>query len=153
MILTSPYFENNNGFPISATCDGKKVNPPLDIAQVPKAVKSLALVLRDPDAPVPGSFVHWILWNINPKTRRIKQNSVPPGSVEGNTTEGRPGYVAACPPSGKHRYIFTLYALDKRLDLAPGAVEADLMAAMDGHVAAQAELMEGFVNFYGRKYL
>jgi len=133
MTISSPIFVHNGGLPISATCGGKGVNPPLEISGTPKDAKSLALIFEDPDAPN-GTFIHWVLWNIDPSTIIIKENSVPDGAFEGITSENRPGYVAACPPSGTHRYFFYLFALDTALDLPASTTAIELEHAMEGHV-------------------
>jgi Raf kinase inhibitor-like YbhB/YbcL family protein len=143
MKLTSPLFLNNNGFPPQFTCDGKDNNPPLDIADVPAKAKSLALVLRDPDAPG-GIFIHWIMWNIDPKTENIGIGFVPESAVMGKTTDGKTHYVGPCPPEGTHRYIFTLYALETELHLNEGDTIGHLNAAMSGHILAQTDLMAKF---------
>jgi len=140
MELTSPLFINNDGYPEACTCDGKEISPPLEVEGVPKSAKSLVLVLRDPDAPG-GIFIHWIMWNIDPKTRKIKLDSVPEGAVLGKTTNGKIKYVGPCPPGGTHRYIFTLYALDTKLYLNQGATVEQLNAAISGRVIAQARLL------------
>jgi len=140
MELTSSRFRHNGGFPEEFACDGDGVNPPLDISNVPKRAKSLALVLRDPDA-VEGIFIHWILWNMDPKTESIEIDSVPKGASQGVTTNKKNHYVPPCPPSGTHRYFFTLYALDKHLTLPSTTTVEQLNAAMDGHVVDKAELM------------
>jgi len=80
--ISSSAFENNGHIPPKYTCDGANVNPPLTIESVPSKTKSLALVLDDMDAPR-GSYVHWILSNIDPNIREIKENSVPEGAVQG----------------------------------------------------------------------
>jgi Raf kinase inhibitor-like YbhB/YbcL family protein len=139
MKITSPLFVNEGGYPSQFTCDGGDRNPPLDIGEVPKKSKSLALILRDPDA-VEGIFIHWVVWNIDPKTDRIEIDSVPKGAAAGMTTNGKNHYVGPCPPNGTHRYIFTLYALDTRLNLPATATAEDLNAAMNGHIADEAEL-------------
>lgn len=143
MKLTSPLFANNDGFPEMCTCDGKGINPPLDFSLVPAKAKSLALVLRDPDAPG-GVFIHWIMWNIDPKTEHIKTGYAPEGAAFGKTTDGKIKYVGPCPPSGTHRYVFTLYALDTKLYLNEGDTIEQLNAAMAGHVIAQSKLMGKF---------
>jgi len=140
MKLTSPIFLNNDGFPPQHTCDGKDTNPPLDIADVPAKAKSLALVLRDPDA-VEGIFIHWIMWNFDPKTEHIKIDSVPDGAVLGKTTNNKTHYIGPCPPEGTHRYIFTLYALDTKLYLNEGDTVAQLNAAILGHILSQTDLL------------
>jgi Raf kinase inhibitor-like YbhB/YbcL family protein len=143
MLITSPSFENNGTIPKKFTCDGGGINPELNIQNVPDGAKSLALILHDPDAPVPGGFTHWVVWNIAATTTVIKQESVPPGASEGWNGAKRPGYTAPCPPLGHgvHHYHFYLYALDTTLDLASSTGKAELEAAMKGHTIGQAELV------------
>ena len=140
MKLTSPVFRHNGAFPKKFTCNGEGANPALDISDVPDHAKSLALVLRDPDA-VEGIFIHWLVWNIDPKTEHIEVDSVPKGAVQGRNTDGKNEYTAPCPPSGTHRYIFTLYALDTRLNLPLSATVEDLNVALDGHVTDKTDLL------------
>ena len=139
MKLTSFLFYHNGGLPLSATCDGKGVNPPFDIAGVHEGAKALALIVKDPDAPG-ATFIHWTVWNIDPQTTKIKENSVPDNATQGITSARRAGYIAACPPSGTHHYIFSLYALDKVLDLPVSTTAADLEDAMEGHILNKADL-------------
>lgn len=143
MELTSPQFQHNGAYPTQYTCDGDGSSPFLDIREVPDRAKSLALVLRDPDA-VSGIFIHWIVFNIDPKTEQIEIDSVPKGAIQGRTTDKKNHYVPPCPPSGTHRYIFTLYALDKKLDLPVGATVEQLNAAIEDHVVDKSELMGRF---------
>ena len=100
---------------------------------MPKNAKSLAIIVEDPDAPN-GTFIHWVLWNIDPLTRIIEEDSVPDGAVQGMNSDYRVSYVAACPPSGTHRYVFNLYALDVVFDLPQSTTALDLEHAMEGHV-------------------
>jgi Raf kinase inhibitor-like YbhB/YbcL family protein len=147
MILTSPSFENGGMIPQKFACDGGGINPELDIQNVPQSAKSLALIVHDPDAPLVGGFTHWVVWNIDPATTVIKDESVPPGSVEGNNGAGKLGWTAPCPPSGTHHYNFMLYALDDTLNLAQGATDTQLQAAMASHIVEQTEL----VGLYAKK--
>lgn len=140
MILTSPSFENNGTIPKKFTCDGGNINPGLQIANVPASAKSLALIMHDPDAPMPGGFTHWVLWNIAPTTTVIKEESVPPGASEGRDTRGT-GYIGPCPPSGTHHYEFHLYALDAMLDLPSTTGKTGLEAEMQKHMIEQATLI------------
>jgi Raf kinase inhibitor-like YbhB/YbcL family protein len=141
MKLSSSVFTNGENIPIRYTCDGEDVNPPLFISGVPEGARSLALVMDDPDAPA-GLWVHWTVWNIDPRTVEIPEDSVPAGAEQGLTSSGRREYGGPCPPDREHRYFFRLYALDTKLDLDPLQTGKDeLKEAIHGHVLAQAELM------------
>jgi len=146
MKLTSSAFTNHQSIPVKYTCDGKNVNPPLTISDVPENAKSLVLIMDDPDAPM-GTWVHWTVWNIDPKTKEISENSLLEGAIEGITSFGKPGYGGPCPPSGTHRYFFKLYALDTSLSLPKTATKAELEKAMTGHIINTEEL----VGLYSRK--
>ncbi len=144
--LTSPVFKENQPIPSRYTCEGLDINPALGIEQVPSEAQSLALIMDDPDAPG-GTWVHWVLWNINPTTSELREGSVPPGARQGINDFKKNKYGGPCPPSGIHRYFFKLYALDTKLDLPEKKGKAALEAAMKGHVLAHAEL----VALYGKK--
>jgi Raf kinase inhibitor-like YbhB/YbcL family protein len=148
MEIQSSVFSNGGEIPQAYTCDGSDVNPPLYLLDVPKETKSLALIMDDPDAPM-GLWVHWVMWNIDPETRHIAENSVPQGAREGLTSAGRGGYHGPCPPDREHRYFFRLYAVDTVLDLdVLQTGKEELKDALHGHVLAQAELM----GVYGRPH-
>jgi Raf kinase inhibitor-like YbhB/YbcL family protein len=140
MKIESPVFGNNEPMPVKYTCKGENVNPPLKISEVPASTKSLALIIDDPDAPA-GHWSHWVLWNINPQTTEITENSVPVDAIEGLTNFGKPGYDGPCPPSGTHRYFFYLFALDTTLNLDSRTQARDLEQAMQGHILAEAQLI------------
>jgi len=141
--LTSPVFENNSPLPPRYTCDGENINPPLTIKNVPRGAKSLALIFDDQDAPR-GSYVHWIVWNIDPETKDIKENSAPENAVEGTNDFKKRNYGGPCPPTRAHRYVFKLYALDIRLNLESRSTKAVLEKAMKGHILAQAQLLTSY---------
>lgn len=142
MIITSSAFDDGGNVPQKFTCAGGDINPELLLHNVPEGARSLALVLHDPDAPMAGGFTHWTVWNIDPQTVIIKEESIPPGSVEGKNSAGKVGYIGPCPPPGApHRYYFRLYALDERLDLPPGAPVDALQQQVDAHTIATAELV------------
>ena len=140
MKLTSPVFQPNQPIPSKYTCDGDNINPPLKIADVPGTAKSLALIMDDPDAPA-GNWDHWLVFNIDPQTTEIAENSVPDGVIQGKTDFGDNKYGGPCPGQGQHRYFFKLYALDANLDLKEGATKAEIEQAMDGHILDQTELV------------
>jgi len=138
--ISSFAFKNGGEIPKKYTCDGENVNPLLQFENVPPKTKSLALVFDDIDAPS-GSYVHWILWNIHPNTKEIKENSVPEGAVEGMNDFKRHPYGGPCPPRRAHKYVFKIYALDSPLHLNPNSTKTDLEKTMEGHVLAQTQLM------------
>jgi Raf kinase inhibitor-like YbhB/YbcL family protein len=138
--ITSPAFQGGGDIPAKFTCNGTNVSPELQISGVPKEAKSLVLIVDDPDAPR-GLFTHWIVWDIDPKTTQVAENSAPAGAVQGTNDFGKRNYGGPCPPSGTHRYFFKIFALDTKLDLKPSARRAELDAAMRGHILAQGELM------------
>lgn len=146
MTILSPAFEDNGTIPAKYTCDGMDVNPPLRIKNVPAGARSLALVVDDPDAPR-GMWVHWVVWNIDPKTEEIGEDTVPKDSVQGINDFEKRDYGGPCPPSGTHRYFFKLYALDALLNFSSDAGKAGLEKAMKGHVLAQSQI----VGLYKRK--
>lgn len=140
MKLTSSAFNHAARIPAAFTCDGSDTSPPLAISGVPGEAKSLVLIMDDPDAPA-GTWVHWMLWNIDPATRGIAQGSVPRGAEQGVNSWRRKGYGGPCPPSGQHRYYFRLYALSERLNLPSNSTRKELDLAMRGKILAQAELL------------
>ncbi|PYL81560.1 MAG: YbhB/YbcL family Raf kinase inhibitor-like protein [Verrucomicrobia bacterium] len=127
--ITSPAFQGGGDIPAKFTCNGTNVSPGLQISGVPNEAKSLVLIVDDPDAPR-GLFTHWIVWNIDPKTTQVAENSAPAGAVQGTSDFGKRNYGGPCPPSGTHRYFFKIFALDTKLDLKPSARRAELDAAI-----------------------
>src|SRR3989344_1529063 len=139
MQLTSSVFEHTTSIPSRFTCDGNDISPPLSWSNVPDGTKSLVLIMDDPDAGNTG-WVHWVVFNMPPTLERIEEGKEPEG-VAGNNSWGRGGWGGPCPPTGTHRYFFKLYALDVMLDLPLGASKSDILAAMEGHMLAEAELI------------
>jgi Raf kinase inhibitor-like YbhB/YbcL family protein len=130
--LTSPAFANNATSPDRYTCRGENVSPALRWTAPPKRTRSFALELHDPDAPLPGGFTHWLGWGIRSTARGLRVGQAAP--VEGANGSGEPAYTGPCPPSGVHRYRFTLFALDAPLRLKSGADRAAFRAALKGLV-------------------
>jgi Raf kinase inhibitor-like YbhB/YbcL family protein len=143
--LTSPAFSDNGNIPAKFTCDGEDASPQLDISGVPEGAKSLVLIMDDPDAPA-GIWDHWIVWNIPAATTSIGENSLPSGAVQGRNGWGRSDYGGPCPPSGTHRYVFKLFALDTTLDLPAGSGKSEVEQAMQGRLLAHTTL----TGLYGR---
>lgn len=145
MRISSTAFEQNQPVPSKYTCDGANISPPLSFSDIPSETQSLVLIVDDPDAPA-KTWVHWLVWNIDPAATGAEEGSAPAGpegntAVEGTTDFGTIGYGGPCPPSGTHRYFFRLYALDTMLELDASATKPQLEGAMEGHILDQAELI------------
>jgi len=147
MILTSTAFTHEGEIPSRYTCDGEDISPPLAWDGIPAAARSLALIVDDPDAPDPAApkmvWVHWILYNIPPDIDGLPEGmaELPPGTLEGVNDWHRTGYGGPCPPVGRHRYFFKLYALDTVLPDMEKPTKAELLRAMERHVLEKAVLM------------
>lgn len=143
--VKSSAFETGEMIPKKYTCDGEDVSPPLSWSGVPEGTKSLALISDDPDAPM-GTWVHWVLYDLPASVKELQENfpkekTLHSGAKQGITDFKRIGYGGPCPPSGTHRYFFKFYALDTKLNLEPGATKKQLLAAMEGHIIGEGELM------------
>jgi Raf kinase inhibitor-like YbhB/YbcL family protein len=149
LTLMTEAFGDGESIPSKYTCDGEGVSPQLLIGDVPEKAQSLALIVHDPDVPTAikpdGVFDHWVLFNIPPDVDKIPEGDAGSIGVEGNNGAGKLGYTPPCPPSNyqpsRHRYVFTLYALDIELPLKTGASKAEVLEAMDGHILAQTQLV------------
>lgn len=158
LVITSPAFTHNSPIPIKHTCESDDVSPPLDWSGVPDRARSLALIADDPDAPDPAApkrvYVHWVLYDMPPTATGLAEGAtrkhLPKGAREGRNDAGKVGYTGPCPPIGRHRYFFKLYALDTTLgDLGGSATKADLEAAMRGHIIEQAEIIGTYQGQHG----
>ena len=149
LTLKSSAFDNGAEIPLRYTCSGDDVSVPLNWEDAPEGTRSFALIVDDPDAPDPEApkmvWVHWVLYNIPPDINSLAEHitsaTLPPGTIEGINDWQRPGYGGPCPPVGRHRYFHKLYALDSVLEGLNRATKADVEAAMQGHIIAQAELI------------
>jgi Raf kinase inhibitor-like YbhB/YbcL family protein len=146
LILESPAFKDGGEIPKKHGYKNGNISPPLKIRDVPPDAKSLVLIMDDPDAmgAVGKLWVHWIVWNIDPKTSEIAESSVPQGAVEGMTDFGAIGYGGPAPPDKRHTYIFKLYALNSKISLQKGANKKQLEDAIRDHIIAQTSLRGTF---------
>ena len=140
MKINSPAFENDQLIPSQHTCDGENISPPLVISGVPEKAKSLVLIVDDPDAPT-GTWDHWLLWNIDPTTVIVEEDTIPEGAIQGTNGFSEQSYGGPCPPEDTHRYFFKLYALDSELLLEETATSQEIEKVMEGHILDQAELI------------
>lgn len=147
--LTSPSFTHKGEIPTRFTCEGEDISPPLEWSGVPSGTESLALIVDDPDAPDPAAprrtWVHWVIYNVPPDTQQLPENAsvgrLPEGTRVGRNDARNHQYQGPCPPIGRHRYFFKLYALDVVLPDLGNAGKQELEQAMQGHVLGRAELI------------
>jgi len=139
-------FNPGGDIPRKFSCQGSDTSPALVWTDPPAGTQSIVLIVDDPDAPA-GTWVHWVLYDLPPSARRLREALPPTAEVAGGGRQGandfgKTGYGGPCPPPGKpHRYFFKLYALDSTLNLKAGATKADVEQAMKGHVLAKTEVM------------
>ena len=157
LTVTSPTLVAGRPVPRQHTADGENISPAIQWSGAPATAKSFALVCDDPDVPIPGGFVHWVVYNIPATATGVPENlpidpSAPlpasiAGAAQGLSGFKRPIYRGPAPPPGTpHHYHFTVYALDVA-GLPTGLTKAQLVEAMQGHIVGQGEL----VAIYERK--
>ena len=147
--LRSSSFAANASIPKKYTCEGADTSPPLAWSDAPAGTKSFALIVDDPDAPDPKApkmtWVHWVLYNLPPDVATLGEGTtaanLPPGTREGVNDWKRTGYRGPCPPIGRHRYFFKVYALDAPLGDLGQPTKTKLEEAMRGHVVGQAQIV------------
>jgi len=150
--LKSNSFKNEQFLDKKFTCEGEDISPDLFWINAPEGVKSFALICEDPDAPRAEAWVHWIIFNISSNRTSLRENIAKgPNSheyletdspIQGTNDFSKIGYGGPCPPAGKpHRYFFKLYALDEKVPLKSGATKEQLLAAIENHIIAKAELI------------
>jgi Raf kinase inhibitor-like YbhB/YbcL family protein len=151
--LSSTAFAAGASIPSRHTCDGDDVSPPLAWSDPPAGTQSFALVVDDPDAPDPKAprvrWVHWVVYDLPAAARSLPEAvrsalELPSGARMGSNDWGKSTWGGPCPPVGRHRYVFTLYALDVALGARGALTKHALDAAMQGHVLAQVELVGTF---------
>lgn len=149
MMLTSTVIFQGGMIPQRYTCDGSDISPPLAWSGLPAGTKSLVLIVDDPDAPDPAAprmnWAHWVLYNLLPMAGELPEGVpakvLPQGTLQGVNDWQRTGYGGPCPPVGRHRYFFKLYALDVVLPDLGRPAKAVVEKAMQGHILGHAELM------------
>ncbi len=146
--LISSAFSPNGAIPSRYTCEGADASPPLEWSGAPDGTRTFALIVDDPDAPDPAKpqrvYVHWVLYNLPASISKLAENAakggLPQGAAQGSNDWGKQTYGGPCPPIGRHRYFFKLYALDGQLSLN-NPTKAQLEKAMQGHILGSAEVM------------
>ncbi len=149
LTLSSKAFMDGGEIPSKQTCEAEDLSPQLSWEGVPDEAESLVLIVDDPDAPDPQApkttWVHWVLYNLPAGSGGLPEGTthhdLPPGTKEGLNDWIRTGYGGPCPPIGRHRYFFKLYALDTSLEFKEYPTKAEVEAAMNGHVIEKCKLI------------
>jgi Raf kinase inhibitor-like YbhB/YbcL family protein len=139
LTVSSDAFEEGGAIPERYSCDGEDVSPPLRWSAGPEETAAYAVIADDPDA---RGFIHWVVADLPADVTQLAEGASGgeiPG-VEGRNDFGRSGWGGPCPPSGTHRYTFSVYALRERLEL-PGVIDAGAVrAAIEGRVLGEGSL-------------
>jgi Raf kinase inhibitor-like YbhB/YbcL family protein len=141
--VTSPSFAAGAALPRRVTCDGAGVTPALQWSMPATSATPApqAVVLTDPDAPG-GTFVHWIVFGLDGRTRQLREGQPPPGGMLGPNSRGTLGYTPPCPPRGQeHRYVFTVYELDKAVSAVGDRRPVDIVALLNRAASARGSLI------------
>jgi Raf kinase inhibitor-like YbhB/YbcL family protein len=149
MKLESSAFPNGGTIPKVHSHSADNLSPPLSWAGAPAATKAFALICDDPDAPKPGGWVHWVVWDIPAGHSSLAMGLPQEAQLSDGTRQGlndwrKPGWGGPQPPSGVHHYVFRIYALDRALGGGRAYTRDELLKAMQGHVLAEGELVGTF---------
>jgi Raf kinase inhibitor-like YbhB/YbcL family protein len=135
LAVTSPAFADGGTIPSRHTCDGEDVSPALAWSGTPEGTAAFALIVHDPDA---RGWIHWAVADIAAGATELAEGGG--DGTEGQNDFGRNGWGGPCPPSGSHRYDFTVYALSEETGLSTGFSADELRAAMEGNILAEGRL-------------
>lgn len=152
LTITSPAFSDGEAIPLRNSAYGDNISPELAWSGAPEGTASFVLTTVDESVPMPGGFVHWLVYNI-PGTATGLPEGLPaeatvttPAEIAG-TTQGlrgmnQAGYFGPRPPAGNppHNYVFTVYALDTDLEIAEGQNRDQVMAAIEDHIIGQGSI-------------
>ena len=146
LVLKSPEFSDGEKLPIKSGYEKGNTSPLLVWEDIPENTASFVLLMDDPDA---SGWVHWLVYNIPASVNSLREDfprdeKFKDGTLQGINSFNKLAYAGPCPPSGTHRYVFKLYALDTVLDLKSGAQKHDLLKSMKGHVLQETSLMGKF---------
>lgn len=144
LAVFSTAFQEGGSIPARYTCDGENTSPQIAWEEPPAGTKSLVLIMEDLDAPL-GVFTHWVVYNIPPDSRELREgvptdSRLEDGTLQGENSFKKTAYGGPCPPAGTHRYQFTVYALDTTLGLEAEVNKKQVIEAMEGHILARGML-------------
>jgi len=144
IVVRSESFLNGDSIPIRFTGDGEDLSPHLSWRGIPSGAKSMVLSVDDPDA-ARGTWNHWYVYNVPPSVNELpagasSKHLLPVGSIEALNDFKRQTYGGPCPPSGRHRYIFRVRALDRTIH-HPSLDRVQVERELRGHVIADGKLL------------
>jgi Raf kinase inhibitor-like YbhB/YbcL family protein len=143
--IQSTSFEDSEQIPEKYTCNSENVSPPLKWSKADSKVKSWTLIMEDPDAAW-GIFTHWVIYNIPAAINSLSEGvptteTLQNGAMQGKNDTMKTGYTGPCPPPGPvHHYNFTIFAVDKKLNLTANASKIQVLDAMKGHIISRGKL-------------
>lgn len=139
--VTTRDFEDGKALPPRFTCDGEGDAPSLEWSGIPDGTAAVAVSVTDPDA-LSGTFVHWVVFDIDPETTELRDGEAPDGAVEAESGGGRVGWVPACPPpgAGPHRYVFRVHALNAELGFDRGVNSDRALGRIRENTIAEGDL-------------
>jgi Raf kinase inhibitor-like YbhB/YbcL family protein len=142
--LTSTAFANGGPLPRQITCLGGGLSPALQWRGAPAGARELELIVTDPDAPT-GPVTHWVVYNIPVTDTAARTGRAPAGAKQGYDSLYLRAFLPPCPIPGRaHRYVFTLFAVDRQLLFTAPPTGARLRSAAAGHVLATSMLTGTF---------
>ena len=153
LTVSSSALKAGETIPQDYTADGRNVSPPLQWSGAPASTKEFAVILDDPDVPMPQPFVHWVVYKIPATAKGLPENmpadAATPmpadlkGTIQGLSGFRRPMWRGPAPPKPgvAHQYHFIVYALDAPLEAAEGLNKPQLLEAMKGHIIGQGEII------------
>ncbi|WP_432349867.1 YbhB/YbcL family Raf kinase inhibitor-like protein (plasmid) [Shinella yambaruensis] len=147
-------FPADQPIPLQYAADGDNASPALEWDGGPEGTKSYVVIVDDPDADKPKPFTHWLAYDIPGDLTKLREGlpatpilQEPEGLKQGANSRGSIGYTGPKPPVGDpaHHYHFQVFALDvETLGIDPGATRDAVLAAMEGRVLAEGEIVGTF---------
>jgi len=147
--LSSASFKNGGEIPakfaMKSVTGGNNISPQLSWKSAPEGTKSFAISCIDLH-PIAKHWVHWMVINIPSGTDSLPEGAsgekMPRGLLELENSFGDIGWGGPQPPpgTGKHQYLFTIYALntEKIPTMKENASAAPLIEK--GNTLAKSEL-------------
>lgn len=116
-LAISTSFADGERIPDRYTADGGNEVPTLHVTGVPQGAAELAVIVHDPDAPLPNGFTHWVLYGIAARDGDVDVTAA--RSAANGTTQT--GWFGPQPPAGHgtHHYYVWVYALDRAVEGEP----------------------------------